>query len=378
MSEQQGELVAVVGGGVIGMSVAWRLAVAGHRVKVIDPAPASGASWVAGGMLAPVAEAWPGEESLLELGTASLRRWPEFAARLGRDSGRPSGLLEEGTLVVGADSADRTDLDTLADHLASLGRTVTRRTSRELRRLEPSLGPAVRGGLEVPGDLAVDNRVALEALRAAAESAGVEFVRAAARAVRSGAVELAAPAGSSESGPTVRCDVAVIATGAHAGDLHPALQGAIRPVKGEILRLRTRGTALPPPRRTIRGPVHGRQVYLVPRAEGIVVGATQYEVGFDTEVTVGGVRDLLADAERFVPGIAEYALTETTAGLRPGTEDNLPLLGRLEPGVLVAAGHHRNGFLLAPVTAEAVVELVRGGEVPIEVKAADPSRLGGQ
>ncbi|RCW43552.1 glycine oxidase [Halopolyspora algeriensis] len=381
MSRKQDRSVAVVGGGVIGLSTAWRLAVAGHRVRLIDPAPASGgASRAAGGMLAPVAEAWPGEESLLELGTASLHRWPEFAERLGRDSGKPSGLRDEGTLVVAADSADRAELDTLADYLASLGRTVNRHSSRRLRRLEPALGPGVRGGLEVPGDLAVDNRATLEALRAAAEVAGVEFVRAAARGVRSGTVELvdAADPEPGLSGSVVHCDVVVIAAGVQTGALHPALRGAIRPVKGEILRLRARSTSVPPPRWTVRGPVHGRQVYLVPREDGMVIGATQYEAGYDTEVTVGGVRNLLADAERFVPGITEYALVETAAGLRPSTEDNLPLLGWVEPGVLVAAGHHRNGFLLAPITAETVVGLVSGDEVATEAKAADPSRSGGQ
>lgn len=352
------------------MSTAWRLASEGHPVTMIDPEPASGASRVAGGMLAPVAEAWPGEESLLELGAVSLGRWPEFAARLSRESGRSSGLNREGTLVVGVDSADRAELDNLAEYLASRGRSVSRHSGRSLRRAEPSLGPAVRAGLEVPEDLSVDNRVTLEALRAAAVAAGVEFVDARARAVGPGRVEL------DES--TVRCEFVVIAAGSHAGELHSGLRETIRPVKGEILRLRARGTALPPPRRTIRGPVHGRQVYLVPRENGLVVGATQYEVGFDTEVTVGGVRTLLADAERFVPGIAEYALTESSAGLRPSTEDNLPLIGWVEPGVLVAAGHHRNGFLLAPITAETVVGLVHGSAVADEAKAADPARLGEQ
>lgn len=317
-------------------------------------------------MLAPVAEAWPGEESLLELGTASLRRWPEFAERLADAAGGESGLRTEGTLVVAVDSADRDELEALADYLRRLGRTATRLSGRELRDREPSLGPSVRFGLEVPGDLAVDNRVALAALRSAAEAAGVEFVAAGAQRVRAGAVELA------ES--TMDCDVAVIAAGAHSGTLHPALGGKLRPIKGEILRVRARQTALPPPRRTVRGPVHGRPVYLVPRHDGLVIGATQYEAGFNTEVTVGGVRDLIADAERLVPGIAEYELTECLAGLRPGTEDNLPLIGWLEPGVLAATGHYRNGFLLAPVTADAVVGMLAGEPPPIEVKAADPAR----
>ncbi|WP_093158445.1 glycine oxidase ThiO [Saccharopolyspora antimicrobica] len=363
--------VVVVGGGVIGMSVAWRAAAAGHRVQLVDPEPASGASFVAGGMLAPIAEAWPGEEELLELGSTSLERWPGFADELSRASGLPSGLRREGTLVVGVDSADRAELDELAGYLSRQGRTVTRLSGREVRRLEPSLGPAVRGGLEVPGDLAVDNRSALAALRAAATAAGVEFVAATARTVRAGAVEL--------EDSTVECDVAVIAAGAHSGALHPSLRGRIRPVKGEILRLRARATALPPPSRTVRGPVHGRPVYLVPRDDGgLVLGATQYEVGFDTEVTLGGVRDLIADAEQVMPGIAEYQLVEARAGLRPSTDDNLPVLGWLEPGVLAATAHHRGGFLLAPVTADAVLALLRGDEPDALIKATDPNRWGGQ
>ncbi|MGI8309728.1 glycine oxidase ThiO [Saccharopolyspora hattusasensis] len=371
MFEKRKKHVVVVGGGVIGMSVAWRAAAAGHRVQLVDAEPASGASNVAGGMLAPIAEAWPGEEELLELGEASLRLWPAFAGELGQASGLPSGLRREGTLVVGVDSADRAELDSLVDYLARLGRTVTRLTSREVRRLEPSLGPAVRGGLEVPGDLAVDNRLALAALRAAAAAAGVDFVAANAKRVQPGAVEL--------EDSTVDCDAVVIAAGVHSGALHPALKDRIRPVKGEILRLRARTTALPPPSRTIRGPVRGRQTYLVPRDDGgLVLGATQYEVGFDTEVTMGGVRDLIADAERLMPGIAEYQLVEAAAGLRPSTDDNLPVLGWLEPGVLAATGHHRGGFLLAPVTVEAVLALLHGEEPATEIKAADPSRWGGQ
>ncbi|GAB3282686.1 glycine oxidase ThiO [Parasphingorhabdus pacifica] len=366
MPEQRAERVAVIGGGVIGLSVAWRAADAGFEVVLIDDQPASGASWVAGGMLAPIAEAWPGEEALLDLGAVSLHRWPAFAERLARASGLPAGLREEGTLVVGVDSADRADLRRLAEHLAGLGRSVTELSGRELRREEPALDPSIRAGLAVPGDLAVDNRVALAALRAAATASGVEFVQRRAVAARTGKVALA----DSE----IRCDQVVVAAGAHSAALHPALHGRIRPIKGEVLRLRARQLAMPPPRRTIRGPVRGRQAYLVPRDDGLVVGATQYEVGFDTEVTAGGVRDLLADAERLMPGIAEYALVESAAGLRPGTDDNLPLVGWLAPGVLAATGHHRNGFLLAPVTADSVLALLRGESPPVEAKAAQPAR----
>jgi glycine oxidase len=349
-----GTQIAVVGGGVIGLSVAWRLASDGKRVTVIDPAPGTGASWVAGGMLAPVAEAGPGEEGLLEIGTASLAAWPRFAAQLTAIAGDP-GLRTEGTVVAALDAGDAAELAALAEHLDRLGRPVRRLSGRELRALEPGIAPSVRSGLLVPGDLAVDNRELLSCLTKAALHHGVRFVATAAGAVRPGVVELA-------DGSTVDSEVVVISAGAWSGALHPALAGLVRPVKGEILRLRRRPAALPPPVRTIRAMVESRPVYLVPRANGeVVLGATQYEAGFDTEVTVRGVRDLLADAERVLPGIAEYALVECAAGLRAGSRDNLPLIGWLEPGVLVATGHHRNGLLLAPVTADAVAALVDGG-----------------
>ncbi|WP_091452646.1 glycine oxidase ThiO [Actinokineospora iranica] len=359
--------VAVVGGGVIGLSVAWWLAEAGHEVVLVDPAPASGASWVAGGMLAPVTESWPGEDDVLALGRASLAQWPAFAARLAGVGGDPR-LRHDGTLAVAVDSADAGALDVLAAYLREHGQDAARLTGRELRALEPGLGPGVRSGLSVPGDLAVDTRDLLRALIAAAEKAGVRFVTAKAVAVRTGAVEL--------EGSTVDCSVAVIAAGAWSAALHPALARLVRPVKGEILRLRARPSALAPPTRTIRALVESRPVYLVPREGGeLVLGATQHDVGFDTEVTAGGVRDLLADATRVLPGIAEYALTETAAGLRAGSLDNLPLIGPVAPGVVAATAHHRNGLLLAPVTAAAVLSLLRGEPLPAHVRAADPARF---
>jgi glycine oxidase len=374
MVDENATELLVLGAGVIGLSCAWRAAQQGLRVTVLDPAPSSGASWVAGGMLAPVTEAWPGEEDLLALGVESVGLWPAFAAELTRAAGRPAGLRTDGTIVAATGSGDRAELDTVAAHLARLGRPVERLTGRELRRLEPGLGPEVRGGLSVPDDLAVDNRVLLEALRAAGERAGVTFVATGATAVLDDGtrvVGVRCTDGAERSARTV-----LVAAGAHSAGLHPALHGLVRPVKGEILRLALRPGAFPLPQRTVRALVDGRPVYLVPRADGLVLGATQTEVGFDTTVTVGGIRDLLRDAERILPGIAEYALVETAAGLRPGSPDNLPLIGALGPeGLLVATGHHRNGMLLAPVTAAAVAAVLRGDPVPGAVGVADPARF---
>jgi glycine oxidase len=367
-------MIVVIGAGVIGMACAWRAAAGGREVTVLDPAPASGASWVAGGMLAPVTEAWPGEEELLDLGVAALQRWPGFAAELTAAAGRSPGLRTEGTVVGATGSGDRAELDAVADHLARLGRDVDRLTGRELRRLEPALGPDVRGGLSVPGDLAVDNRKLLAALRAAAERAGVRFVGDAARAVCDDGERVTGVATAAGELPA---DQVVVAAGAQSSGLHPSLRGLVRPVKGEVLRLAHRPGAFPPPRRTVRALVDGRPVYAVPRdGGGLVIGATQTEQGFDTTVTVGGVRDLLRDAERVLPGIAEYALLETAAGLRPGSPDNLPLIGASGPeGLVVATGHHRNGMLLAPITADAVTALLGGDPVPEPVKVADPRRF---
>lgn len=359
--------IAVVGGGVIGLSVAWRLAAAGRAVALYDPAPGRGASWVAGGMLAPVAEAWPGEEAVLRLGEESLRRWPDFARDLTADAFDPD-LSRAGTVVAAADHADAAQLEIVASYLRSVGRQVDLLAGRELRRRVPGLAVTLRSGLWVPGDLAVDNRKLLEALVAACAARGVEFVREHVHAVAPGAVRTG-------RGRVEHAEV-VVAAGAHSGRVHPALEGLVRPLKGEILRLRPRRGCLPSPEVTVRAIVEGRAIYLVPRADGeLVLGATQYEAGFDDAVTAKGVRDLLDGAERVFPGVAEYALVETAAGLRAASTDNLPLIGRLPDGVVVASGHYRNGLLLAPVTADAVVALFAGAE-PIPVVAdADPGRV---
>ncbi len=343
--------LSVVGAGAVGLTVAWRAALSGWTVTLHDPCPARGASWVAGGMLAPLTEGWPGESASLELGIASLARWPAMAADLG------CPLQTRGTIVVGADSADAGELDVLAGWLAARGREVARLTRRDLRRAEPSLGTDLRAALEVPDDWSVDNRALLAALLAAVASAGVATTGAV-----GGPAELA----------SLDADQVVVCAGAATAQLLPAMP--VRPVKGEILRLRARPGALAPPRHTVRAVVHGRHAYLVPRPDGVVLGATQLEVGHDTEVTVGGVRDLVADGEVVLPSIAEYALVAAEAGLRPGTPDNVPLIGRLDERTVVASGHGRNGLLLAPLTADAVLAELAGSPLE-EAASARPGRF---
>ena len=320
--------LAVIGGGVIGLAVARRAAQDGWAVRV-HRSTERGASWVAGGMLAPHSEGWPGEERLLQIGLASLQLW---------NSGFLDGLPAEvvtakGSLVVAVDRADAADLKTVADWLSAQGHPVTPTTSA--RDVEPLLAQGIRHGFVADTELAVDNRLVVDALAAHCDRLGVWWAPAVA-----------------ELSEAADADAVVIATGIDAPALWPGL--AVRPVKGEVLRLRWRRGCMPVPQRVIRARVHGRQVYLVPRHDGVVVGATQYEHGRDTAPTVGGVRDLLDDACAVLPALGEYEFAECAAGLRPMTPDNLPIVGRLDERTLVATGHGRSGFLLAPWTAEAV------------------------
>jgi glycine oxidase len=319
--------LAVVGGGVIGLSVARRAALDGWAVRV-HRGDERGASWVAGGMLAPHSEGWPGEERLLQLGLASLALWHD-----GFLDGLPTDVVTaRESLVVAIDRADVTDLNTVGQWLAAQGQPVT--LTSAARDIEPLLAQGIRHGFVAGTELAVDNRAVVEALAAHCERLGVQW----------------APPVTDLS--EAQADTVVIANGIDAPALWPGLP--IRPVKGEVLRLRWRRGCMPVPQRVIRARVHGRQVYLVPRADGVVVGATQYEHGRDTAPAVSGVRELLDDACAVVPALGEYELAECAAGLRPMTPDGLPIVERLDERTLVAAGHGRNGFLLAPWTAERI------------------------
>lgn len=328
--------LAVIGGGIIGLAVARRAALDGWSVRV-HRSGECGASWVAGGMLAPHSEGWPGEERLLRLGMESLRLWREG----GFLDGLPAHVVTaRESLVVGVDQADIADLRMVADWLSAQGHPVIWESAA--RNVEPLLAGGIRHGFRAPTELAVDNRAVLDALCRDCERLGVRW---------------SAPVADLSD---AEGDTTVIANGIDAPALWAGLP--VRPVKGEVLRLVWRKGCMPLLERVIRARVHGRQVYVVPRADGVVVGATQYERGRDTAPVVSGVRDLLDDACAVVPALGEYELAECAAGLRPMTPDNLPIVQRLDERTLVATGHGRSGFLLAPWTAEQVAsELVRVG-----------------
>ena len=355
--------VLVIGGGVIGLAVAWRAAQRGATVIVADPDPGRGASYAAAGMLTPVAEAAYAERQLFDLGSASLRRYPGFAAELTDLTGLPTGFRQAGTLQVGYDADD---MAMLAEHALlreSFGAASTRLTGRECRQAEPLLGPVIAGGLLVEDDASIDPRLLTTALLAAAAASGVTHVRQRVARLRIAADR--ACGGELADGTVVSAPQVVLSAGwssTAVGGLPPGAAPPLRPVKGQIVRLRPIPAAAASwscsslLNRTVRGLVQGSPVYLVPRQNGeLVLGATQEEMGADTTVTAGGVWRLLRDARAIVPGITELELAEAAAGLRPGTPDNAPVLGPSPlPGLVLATGHFRTGVLLAPVTADLI------------------------
>jgi glycine oxidase len=385
--------VIVVGGGVIGTAIAWRAARAGRTVTLIDPAssdpassdpassdPASSdkASLVAAGMLGPVSESVFGEQHLLNLNLHAVDRFPAFNAELEEAAAQSTGLRTEGTLAVAYDNGDLAALDRLTDFRHALGLKAERLDARECRRREPFLAPSTRGGVLAAGDLSIDNRRYLAALSKAAAAAGVRTVAATVTRVRPGHVETGSP---STGGLTRTARQVVIAAG-HATRLidgvPEAVRTAIRPVKGQILRLRHPANIPPVLTHTVRAIVQGRDLYLVPRTDGeLVVGATQEERG-DRDVTAGAVHDLLRDAVTAVPAISELIFAEAGAGLRPGTSDNGPILGPLDDAgrLIIAAGHYRNGILLSGVTAGAVAAVLDGKEPDGAWLPFQPGRFG--
>ncbi len=373
----------IIGGGVIGLAIAWRAAQRGLRVTVCDPAPGRGASHAAAGMLTPVSEAAYAERELFGLAQRSLRGYAAFARELTELTGERCGFRADGTLQVAYDHDDLALLDELAVLRESFGAASQRLTARECRAAEPMLDPSVRGGLLAAEDASVDPRLLTSALLTAVRRSGVRLLGQAAAQVqvvsgRAAGVVLA-------DGTRVPAGQVVLAAGwqsARIGGLPDGVLPPVRPVKGQILRLRPtpvtrRAATAALVSRTIRGLVRGSSVYLVPRTDGeLVIGATQEELGADTLVTAGGVWELLRDARALVPGITEFELAEAVAGLRPGTPDNAPVIGPAAlPGLVLATGHFRSGVLLAPVTADVITDYLATERIAAGLAPFAPERF---
>lgn len=375
MNERGTYDAVVVGGGVVGLCCAWRLAQAGAETVVLDRAePPAGATRVAAGMLAPIGELAFGEPELLRMTIAAAEVYPSFVAELEAASGLGSGYANHGALHVALDRDEAAELRRVHDLQRSLGLGAEWLPPRRCRELEPGLTPSFNGGVHAPGEAAIDPRRMTAALLVALAEQGVEVRTNTAVAEplidggRLGGVRTSA-------GEELRAEAVVLATGAWAGAegwLPPEARPPVRPVKGQILELRAAEGEAPCARI-----VASERVYLVPRPDGrLIVGATTEERGFDATVTAGGVHELLREAYRLLPDVAEMELVEAMAGLRPGTPDNLPLIGRGAPdGLVLACGHYRNGILLAPLTGAAVAGLLTGGELPDPLAAASPERL---
>jgi glycine oxidase len=374
LSERGTYDAVVVGGGAIGLCCAWRAARRGARVAVLDRAePPAGATRVAAGMLAPVGELTFGESELLRMTLAAAEAFPSFVAELEAASGIGTGYARHGALHIALDRDEAAELRRVHDLQRSLGLGAEWLPPRRCRELEPGLTPSFNGGVHAAGEAAIDPRRMTAALLAALRSEGVEMC---------GGVEVTAALLDGEriegirtaAGEELRAGNVILSTGAWSGAatwLPESARPPVRPVKGQILELRAPGGEAPCERI-----VASERVYLVPRPGGrLIVGATVEERGFDSTVTAGGVHELLREAYRVLPEVAEMELVEAMAGLRPGTPDNLPLIGPGElEGLILACGHHRNGILLAPLTGEAVAALLAGEPLPDALAAAEPSR----
>jgi glycine oxidase len=385
----------VVGAGAIGLGVAWRAAQRGQAVVVLERgAPGQGASFHAAGMLAPITEATYGEDHLLALNLRSARSYPAFLDELEAATGTGLHSKAPGTLFVALDGDQLAALIQLYEFQSSLGLEVEWLEASACRDLEPALHPGVRGGIRA-FEAEVDPRALTASLAKAVAGAGgrirsgAEVVRVLGQDGHVAGVELTGgekvlldcgPELPRPGAGAARPGSVVLAAGCWSGGIvgvPPAVGRALRPVKGQILRMRPRpGDVLP-----IRHLVRTSEVYLVPRAGGeLVVGATVEEQGFDTALTGGGVYELLRAAIEAVPSIRELELTEASAGLRPGSRDNAPLLGPSGPGglagLVLATGHYRNGILLTPLTADAIATVISEGRIPDEISPFLPERFG--
>jgi glycine oxidase len=357
--------VAIIGAGVVGLGIAWRLAARGVRVSVFDRGAAgAGATHAAAGMLAACAEAEPGEEALVALGRESQARWPAFAQELEQASGIDVELRREGTLVVALTADDQARLFHHLEFQRRLELPLAWISAAETRKREPHLAGKLAGAVFSPQDHQVDNRKLAAALIVAARAAGAsihEQTPVAAISSHGRRVEGVVLA----DGDKHAADVVVLAAGAWSrglagsiADLPPRSLPPVRPIKGQMLALRM-DAAAPLVTHVLWGP----GIYMVPRLDGrLIIGATVEEKGFDTTLTAGGLLTLLEAAWRVVPAIEELPIDEMWVGHRPGSRDDAPILGPGPlDGLIYATGHHRNGILLAPVTADAIARLVLEG-----------------
>lgn len=367
--------VVVIGGGAMGLSIGWYLARAGCPVTVLERDRAGGgATWAAAGMLTPHIEAKPTERDYVKLLRFSHDLWADFARELEEASDVHIGYRTEGTLMVALDRDDAEQLKFRHNYMQQWDLPVEWISGYEARQREPLLSRNVTAGLFSPLDHQVDNRAMALALREAFVRAGGNLrERTEAREVL---IERDRVRGVRLDSEVIATDAVVLCAGAWSRNvpgLPESVRPPVRPVKGQILTLQ-----MPPDAPLITHVVWGLEVYMVPRNNGhLVVGATVEEMGFDTQLTAGGILSLLEKAWEVLPGIYDLPIVEMTAGLRPGSRDDAPILGATPiRGLFMATGHHRKGILLTPVTALTMSHLILTGETMDVMKPFSLARFG--
>lgn len=362
--------VIVIGGGVIGCAIAYELASRGAGVTLVEKqAVCTGATQASAGVLCP----WIGryDSALLPLLVSSVAMFDEFVLRAERDSGLPIEFRRNGTLEVALSESEASQLQVVAEGYLAAGLDHQFLVGGEALDLEPALTQRVIAGLHVPSHGYTSAASLTQAL-----------VRAAARA---GALiqEDREVQGIAASGDGVRlttgdesliADAVVVAAGAWSGQLavHATPPVPVKPIRGQLLRLRSDAPL-------VSRSIWSTGCYLVPWVDGtLLVGATYEDVGFTTDATVAGVRSLLEGACDVLPGLAAAVLERVCVGLRPSTGDGFPIVGRSGtiPGLVYATGHHRNGVMLAPLTAQLVANLVLDGMGSPHLSLTAPGRFG--
>mgnify|MGYP003670931242 FL=1 len=361
-------MIVIIGGGICGLGIGWRLAEQGADVTIIERDEAGqAATWAAAGMLAPQAEAEHGEEALLPLALESRAMWAEFAAELTTASGIDVDYRTEGTMVVSLDRDDREYLESRFDYFRTLGLDVEWLSGYAARQKEPHLARAVSGAVYSALDHQVDNRLVATALRAAYLAAGGTLREN--LAVDEVLVSNNRVTGVRAGGEEIAAEAIVLAAGAwsrNLAGLPDAARPPVRPLKGQMVSV-AMDPRNPLIEHVIWGPGNGivPSIYLAPKGDNrLIIGATVEEMGFDTEMTAGGLFELLRTAWEVLPGIYDLPIVESWAGLRPASRDDAPILGPTPvDGLVLATGHHRNGILLAPVTAAKIAEYLLKGRL---------------
>ena len=360
--------VVIIGAGVCGLSIGWQLAEAGAKVTILEKSePGRGATWAAAGMLAARAEAEPGEQALLSLNLKSQEYWPEFRNRLEKATGVPIGYRDEGTIIVALDRDDAADLEFNYKLQAGLSLDTKWLSGSEAREREPFLSPKINSAIFSPLDHQVDNRDLVNALRIAFVRAGGDLKIYS--EVDSIVTENGSVRGVHSNGEEIPARFVVLAAGAWSRTIRGIAKAdlpPIRPLKGQMLALRMDPNK-PLLRHVLWAP---KGIYMVPRNDGrLLIGATVEEKDFDAELTAGGILHLLRESWEALPGIDELEIDEMWTGHRPTSRDDAPILGPTSvEGLIIATGHHRNGILLAPITAKTISQLILTGDLPKEIK----------